>query len=175
MKNTAYISLVALMAVCLGGCLTTGQIVITEHFGDGVTTNTSVNSYDVDLNTNEDYVDNKDKIKSIDAISIVAVVKNNLPGDAQAKFYISDDPSLTDPDDIMDPKQATLVFVSPVVPGNNNIRIDWADGFKYIENEAEIEKQVLGDGIFTVYAIGRGVEFNLNYKAEVSITLTVSL
>ncbi|MEJ2722547.1 MAG: hypothetical protein P8181_15625, partial [bacterium] len=119
--------------------------------------------------------DNKDKIKSIDAISIIAIVKNNQPVDAKAAFYISDDPGLTDPEDIKDPNQATLVFVSPSVPGNGRIQIDWADGFKYIENQQAIEKQVLGDGIFTVYAIGSGSNFNLDYKAEVSITLTVSL
>ncbi|UCH85263.1 MAG: hypothetical protein JSW50_06115 [Candidatus Latescibacterota bacterium] len=178
MRTITCISLVVLLAACVGGCLTTGQIKLHDSFGDGVTHNGDIYTYHVDLNTNSDYVDNKDKILSIDAISIVAVIKNNLQTDLQAEIYISENKELETVEEITDPKNATLVFVSPTVPGNGQLDISWADGFAHIVDEQAIIDQIIGDtadGMFTVYAIGNTTNFDFAYKAEVVVLLTVEL
>ena len=178
MRTITYMSLVLLLAVFLVGCLTTGQIKVKDHFGGGVTHNSDIYSYDLDLNTNTDYTDNKDKIKTVDGVAVVGVVKNHLQTELQAEIYISDDPSLETVEDITDPKQATLVFVSPTVPGNDSLVIDWADGLVHMVNEQAVIDQLIGptaDGMFTIYAIGNTDNFNFTYKADVVVVLTVEL
>ncbi|UCG52569.1 MAG: hypothetical protein JSW58_03190 [Candidatus Latescibacterota bacterium] len=171
MKSFLYVSLVALLAASLGGCIVNGQIILTESFGGGVTTDDILNKEVVDLNSNSDYAEHKDDIKSVDAISVVASIKNNLPTDAKAHVYISDDPSFTTVEEVK--AGAELVFVSPTIPGDGSLLVDWADGFMYMVDEKPVIDQVLGDGIFTVYVIGNVADFDLDYKAEVTITLTV--
>ena len=173
MKRTLGITLVAALTVALGGCLMTGQITITHEINDGVTTDTNFNLKHVDLNDNEDYAEHKDKIKSVDGIAIVAIVENNTSVDARAAFFISDDPSLDDIDDLRDPDKATLVFISPVIPGDTKVKIDWAEGFEYIIDEQAVIDQILGDGVFTVYGVAQDTPFDLHIKAEISITVTV--
>jgi len=176
MRTIAYMSLITLFAVFVGGCLTTGQITVKDTFGDGVTHNANIYTYDLDLNTNEDYTDNKDKVKSVDAVSVVGVVNNNLATDIQAEIYISDDGNLATVDEIK--KSATLVFVSPKVPGNDKLVINYADGLSHMEDSQAVIDQLFGptaDGMFTIYAIGNTDDFNFTYKAEVVVTLTVEL
>ena len=178
MRTITHISLVVLITVFVGGCLTTGQIKVHENFGDGVTHNADTYSYDLDMNTNSDYVDNKDKVKSVDAVAIVGVVKNNLQTEIQAEIYISDDPNLETAVEIMDPKNATRVFVSPTIPGNGKLTINYTNGLAHMENTQAIIDQLFGDtadGMFTIYAIGSAANFDFEYKAEVVVTLTVEL
>jgi hypothetical protein len=178
MRKLTYISLVALLTVIVGGCLTTGQIKVKDDFGDGVSHDSNIYSYDLDLNTNTDYTDNKDKVKSVDGVAVVGVIKNHLETEIQAEIYISDDPNLESAEEIMDPKQATRVFVSPTVAGNDSLLVNYADGLAAMENTQAIIDQLFGptaDGMFTIYAIGSAATFNFTYKAEVVLTLTVEL
>jgi len=173
MKHIFGIVLTIAIMVAIGGCLATGQITLFEPIDFGATTSTEFNAYVVDLNENDDYADNKDKIKSVDGVGIVAVIANQLSSPARATFYISDDATLKTVEDVMDPDNATLVFISPEIPGNTKTTIEWAEGFDYIMNEEAIIDQVLGDGVFALYAIAETPPFNLHIKGVVSVTLTV--
>lgn len=169
MKKTISIALAAALAL-LGGCLVTGQITLFQSIDEVPTTNVAMLPIAVDLNDEEDYVEHKDKIKSVDEISVVAIIKNNLNTDADVKMYLSDD--FLTIDDISDPTKATLVFDGPTVPASGTLRIGWTDGFRYLVNEKVLINQVLGDGKFYLYAVA-GSEFSLRIKAEVAVTITV--
>jgi hypothetical protein len=171
MKMTIGITLAAATALIFGGCLLTGQITVFQSIDVGAATNTVITPVSVDLNEESDYTDHKDDIKSVDGISVVAVVQNNLPSPARVKLYLSNDNSLNTVAEVED--QATLVFVSPTVPASGMLNIGWADGFQYIENEDAVIDEVLGDGIFTIYTIADVVPFALDVKAEIAVTLTV--
>lgn len=171
MKKTIILSLAAVLALALGGCLVTGQITLFQSIDAVTTTNLQVNPVRVNLNEEEDYVEHKDKIKSVDEISVVAVIKNNRAAAADVEMYLSDD-LLTSVADVKDPDKATLVFVAPTVPASGTLKIGWADGFRYMVNEKAVIDQVLGDGIFMLYAVAED-EFDLRVKAEVAVTITV--
>ncbi len=172
MKKTIGISMSAALLVLIGGCLlVSGQQTFYRRIDIGVTTNTTVNAISVDLNEEEDYVDHRDEIKSVDAISVVASVKNNLPAAAKMEIYISDDDALATVDDVK--SDAKLVFVSPTVAASDTLTIGWADGFKYMVDKQPVIDQILGDGVFVVYAVADEVPFSLDVKAEIGITFTV--
>lgn len=172
MKNTIGITLTAALVVLIGGCLlTTGQTTFYRRIDIGATTNTTVTAVRVDLNEEEDYTDHKDEIKSVDAISVVAIIKNNLPAAAKMEIYISDDAGLTTVDDVK--SDGKLVFASPTVPASETLKIGWADGFKYMVDKQPVIDQILGDGVFVMYAIADETPFSLDVKAEIGITFTV--
>ena len=172
MKNTIAITLGAALALLAGGCLlATGQQTFYKRIDVGATTNTTVTPVPIDLNDEPDYVDHKDSIKTVDGISVVAIVTNNLPAAAKMQIYISDDATLTTVDEVK--SDAKLVFVSPTVPASDTLKIGWADGFKYMVDEKPVVDQILGDGVFFVYAVAEEVPFSLVVKAEIGITFTV--
>jgi hypothetical protein len=172
MKTKTTIAFAAVVALVLGGCLVSGQITIFQKVDETTTSNLEVNDIEVDLNEEPDYVEHKNDIKSVDEISVVAIIKNNLATSADVKMYISDDPNLTTVAEVEDPANATLVFVGPTVPASGALKIGWADGFRYIVDKKAVADQIFGDGIFSLYAVA-GSEFSLRIKAEVAITLTV--
>jgi hypothetical protein len=172
MKNAIGITLAAALAVLVGGCfLTTGQKTIFKKVNTGATSNLKVNKIEVHLDTEDDYAEHKDKIKSIDGISVVAVIKNNRDEPTRMKLYISNDTSLVDVGTIE--SDATPVFLSPTVPASDSLRIGWAEGFQYIKNKDALINEILGDGVFTLYAIADEPTFSLRVKAEIGITFTV--
>lgn len=171
--KTKYMMPIAVAAtLVLSGCLVSGQITIFQRIDDTTSTDAAITAISVDLNEEEDYVDHKDKIESVDEISVVAIIENNLATAADVMMYISDDPSLVSLAELEDPSNATLVFVGPTVPASGTLRIGWEDGYRYVVNEQAVADQVFGDGIFVLYVVADGA-FNLSIKAEVAITLTV--
>jgi hypothetical protein len=170
MKTKVSVILAAALALVAAGCLVTGQITIFQKINEVPSSNLVVTPMPVDLNEEEDYVEHKDKIKSVDEISVVAIIKNNLAVAADVEIYISDDPGLTTVAEVTDPANATLVFVGPTVPASGALKIGWADGFRYVVNEKAVIE--LGDGVFMLYVVAED-EFDLRIKAEVAVTLTV--
>jgi hypothetical protein len=171
MKKTIGITLLAAIALVFGGCLLSGQITLFHRIDVGTATDATITPTSVDFNEESDYTDHKDDIKSVDAISVVAHVTNNLGTPASVRMYLSNDATLDTVSEVED--QATLVFVSPTVPAGGTLNIGWADGFQYVENEDVVIDEVFGDGIFTIYTIADVVPFSLDVKAEISVTLTV--
>jgi len=171
MRTFIVLSIVVLLAAGSSGCLVSGQIVIKEPIDIGGTTNSQISKYNVDLSTNQDWLDNKEDIVSIDAIELVAFIRNNLATDAVGEVWWSNDPTLDTVDDIR--AKGTKFFTSPVLPGKKKTLVDWPDAFNYVENEDALIAEILGDGIFTVYGIGKGVPFDLDIDGEVVLTVTV--
>ncbi len=89
MKKSIGITLAAATALILGGCQLTGQITIFQSIDVGAATNTVITPVSVDLDEESDYTDHMDDIKSVDGISVVAVIKNNLASPARVKLYLS--------------------------------------------------------------------------------------
>ena len=116
MKTTTGIILAAALALLMSACIMTGQNTFIMGIEVGATTNTTITPILVDLNEEPDYADNKDNIKSVDEISVVAIITNNLPAPATARLYLSNDESLTTVEDIE--AEATLVYESPTIPAS---------------------------------------------------------
>jgi hypothetical protein len=160
------------MTASISGCLLSGQLILFSDFDVGETSDTAVNKYLVDLNDEEDYADNKDKIESVDGVAIIAVIENLTSTPVKGTIYVSNDPDLTTVSQVE--AEADLVFISPEVPGNGEIKIGWMDGFAHMVDPQPIIDEVLGDGTFWIYAIADDTPFNLDIVGAVAITMTVS-
>ena len=172
MKYTIAVLTAAALTLVIGGCLLSGQTTFTQPVDIVGATNTTVTKIPIDLSDEPDWVDHKDDIKSVDELSVVAIITNHLAAPATAKLYLSNDDGLTTVEEVE--TEATLVFESPVVPADGKLKIGWADGFKYVQNREAIEKETFGDGMFWLYTIAADTPFHVDVKGEVVITITAS-
>lgn len=169
MRKYVLLALAISIPVIIFGCIFTGTVVLPFDLQGGWISNGSLQSRPVDLADNPDYVDNKDKLKSIDAIVIVGDVANLGPTDVTAKVYISDN-SYTAPEDVL--ANATEIFVLPTVPAQDSIHMNWSDASSNMENLSAIEDQVRGDGKFNIYIISSSIT-GVIYKLNLIVTMTV--
>lgn len=165
-----FCALFVLSLAALPGCLITGQIIIVEDIDIGVTTDTNISRYDLDLNVNEDYLDNKDKILSVDAVSLVACIINNGEVVKAQIYFTPNKTNYTTAADII--ANAILIFVSPDI-GPGKTLIDWDNGLNYVSNEDKVIDEVLGDGTMCFYGIANQTTFDMDMDVQVVVTLTV--
>jgi len=171
MKKNLLLAAALLIPVVIAGCLASGTIVFVfdlEGFGAA---SGAMQTKQVDLSENEDYQDNKDKIKSVDAITLVGQVRNRGISTAGMEVWLSDN-LLANESQVR--SQATQIFVSPTIPVGDTLDLNWADGMDYIRNFSVLEDQLKGDGQFYLYGIptsGIVIEYDLN----LIITITAGL
>jgi len=173
MRIKLLIASALLIPVFIAGCLLSGTIVLPpiELEGFGSISN-SMQTKQVNLSDlSSDYDDNKDKLKSVDAVTIVGDVVNNGTLETGMDIYLSDE-VLTDPDDVEDPAHATLIFVSPTIPAGDTLTLHWADGMDFMRNFNVLFDQIKGDGEFYLYGIPRN-SISISYDLEIVITITV--
>jgi hypothetical protein len=169
MKRVILSSLI--ISIIIAGCLASGTVVYVFDLVGGWASNGSMQWRQVDLSDNSDFQDNKDKLKSVDAIVLVGDIINLGASDLTADIYISDNLYIL-PEQVI--ANATQIFTSPTVPAQDTLHINWNDGMNYIMNLSTLEDQVKGDGQFYIYAISSSsspVIYDLNLIA----TLTVGL
>jgi hypothetical protein len=171
MKRNLLLVATLLIPASIVGCIGTGTFVLVFDIDGFTSSNVLFDSRKVDLNTEGDYEDHKDNIKSIDAITLTGFVVNNGQADAFAEAWISDD-SLTTIDQVR--SLGTKIFEAPVVAAGDSIFLDWSDGMAHIQNLSAIESQMEGDGIFYIYGIANGA-FSLEYDLSLIITFTAGL
>ena len=167
MKKALLSGLALLLAVVMADCIATGTLVFVFDLEGSHSSPGDFEAIDVDLSTNKDYNDHKDKIKSIDAVAVVGQISNNTSSDVAAEIYISDE-VYTDPQAVRD--NATIVFISPTIPANDTIFVDWSDGLSHIENFDELKAQI-EDGSFKLYVISSG-PLDLHYDLNLIVTMT---
>ncbi len=173
MKNYILMGLIAVIGLGITGCLLTSQMTIVEDIDIGVTTSDDVSLYWLDLNANEDYLEHKDKIKNVDAISLVAWIYNNTTSPVYAEIWVDTDTTYdySIPDTVR--AHATRIFVSPEIPGDDSLLIDWNDSFQYMENVDYLENLVMDVGAFAVYGLASDIPFDINIIGQIVVTLTV--
>lgn len=173
MRKYILIAFIAILGIGISGCLLTGQVTFVESIDIGATTDDDVSMFWLDLNVNDDYSDNIDKLKSIDAISIVAKLINNNPDDSvSAEIYVDSDTSYdySIPDTVED--HARRIFWSPKIPPNDTLVIEWNDSFLFMENIPYLENLVRNGGAFAVYGLADRTPFDIWIEAEIVITMT---
>ena len=172
MKNRINMILAVLLSLLIAGCIGTGTITFKYELAEFVSSSSGMEKVEVDLTTNKDYNDNKDKIKSIDQVTVVGWLVNELSADNQAQIWISDVGTYTTPDSVIE--NATRVFISPVIPGNDSLFIDWANGLDLVENLPSL-KTAAENGHFWIYGIAENAPFLVRYHVTLVITMTAGL
>jgi hypothetical protein len=172
MKKNLLLVLALLIPIVIAGCIASGTIVLVFDVDGFQSSNTTLDHRNVNLTENSDYDDHKDKIKSVDAITLTGFIVNNGSSEISAEAWISDDSTLTTVADIQN--NGTLIFESPTIPAGDTLFLEWADGMQYMRNFGILEDEIKNDGIFTVYGIASG-PFNLTYDLSIIISITAGL
>ena len=169
-KSTTY-TLAVMLSLLVVGCLGTGTITFVFDIDEFYTTSGVMHKEEVDLTSNSDYNDNKDRIKSVDQVSVVGWFINEEPVANSAEIFVSD-VEYDNPDAVRE--NATRVFTSPVIPGNDSIFVDWADALAQIENLPYLKERV-DDGYFWLYGLAESSPFTIRCRITLLITITVGL
>lgn len=161
-----------IVPLLIAGCIGSGTLIIVFEIAEFVSSSSGLEVMEVDLASNDDYDDNKDKIKSIDQVTVVGWLVNELPDPNQAQIYIADVGIYSTPAEVV--ANATRVFTSPVIPGNDSVFIDWADGLSHIENLPAL-KDAADSGYFWLYGVAADSPFMVRFRITLVITMTAGL
>ena len=172
MKKYLSFAIAFLVPIFIAGCVASGTIIIVFDLDEFVSSSTGMEVVEVDLTTNSDYQDNKDKIKSIDQVTVTGWFINQETADNQAEIWLAYTGSYATPAEVR--SNATRVFVSPVIPGNDELFIDWADGLSHIEN-IDALKDAAEDGHFWLYGLAADSPFTVRFEITLVITMTAGL
>jgi len=161
-----------ILSLLIAGCIGSGTIIFVFDLDEFVSSSAGMEVVEVDLTTNSDYNDNKDKIKSIDQVTVVGWFVNLEPADNQAELYVADVGTYSTPADVR--ANATRVFVSPVMAGSDSVFISWSDGLSHIEN-LTVLKDKADAGYFWIYGLAADSPFTVRYRLSLVITMTAGL
>lgn len=172
MKKYLTYAMVLLLLVYIAGCVASGTTIVIYDIDEFISSSSGMEVVEVDLTTNEDYNDNKDKIKSIDQVTVTGTLANLESDTAQAEIWLAHTDEYTDPDTVRE--YAVRVFVSPSIPGNSAIFINWSDGLSHIENLGAL-KDAADGGHFWLYGLAENSPFTVRFKITLVITMTAGL
>lgn len=172
MKNLKTGILAFLMPLFVAGCVGTGTIIIVFELAEFVSSSSGLEVVEVDLTDNSDYNDNKDRIKSIEQVTVIGWLVNELQTDNQAEIFIADVGTYSTPAEVQ--AGGTRVFTSPVIPGGDSVFIDWSDGLSRIENLPAL-KDAADAGHFWLYGLAADSPFTVRFNITLVITMTAGL
>ncbi len=172
MKKYLTFAMALLLLTYIAGCVASGTIIITYDIDEFISSSVGMEVVEVDLTTNEDYNDNKDKIKSIDQVTVTGTLANLQPEDNQAEIWLADSGNYVTPAEVRE--DAIRIFTSPVIPGDSTIFISWSDGLSHIENIGAL-KDAAEEGHFWLYGLAENSPFTVRFKITLVITMTAGL
>ena len=172
MKKLKIGILALIVPLFIAGCVGSGTLIIVFELAEFVSSSSGIEVMEIDLTSNDDYNDNKDKIKSIEQVTVVGWLSNELQTENQAQIYIADVGTYSTPAEVE--ANATRVFTSPVIPGGDTVFIDWTNGLSHIENLPAL-KDAADAGHFWLYGVAADNPFMVRFRITLVITLTAGL
>jgi len=159
MKALKYLVPALVLALSAAGCiLVSGQFVVSFDL-DNVSgiTESVVTRQDIDLNTDSDYKDHKGDLKSIVDIAVLGKITNNSATPIGVEVYMT--PTSTNLATEALVKSTAIKLWGPFKlaagPGTSTT-VDWNESAKLFTKagKAALLTEVMGDGQFTLYAVG---------------------
>jgi hypothetical protein len=155
--------LALVLALSTAGCiLVSGQFIVNFDLGTiNVTSPTTVQSKQVDLNDIGDYKDHKSDLKGLADLAVLGVLTNNGSEDIDVEVYMT--PDLTSYTTDTDVKGNGVLLWGPFhVPAGQSVRVDWdtSAGLFTPLGKTTLIGEIKGDGQFTVYAVGKAGNYS---------------
>jgi len=162
-----------LAALTATGCfLVSGQFMVTLDMDDvTVTSAAAITGRYLDLNTEEDYEEHKDKIKNLADVALLGQVHNTLPTPLTLELWMTDTNtgSLT-LGDIQ--TQGVRVWGPLTVAGNGTETLSWDRSAELFGvGKAAVLDQIKSDGAFTLYAVGSTSPFQFEFTHGVFVAV----
>ncbi|HEY6572046.1 MAG TPA: hypothetical protein VI198_01905 [Candidatus Eisenbacteria bacterium] len=157
------------LSLAAAGCiLVSGQFLIDVSLDNFTTTSqTAVTRQDVDLNTESDYVDHKDELKSIADIAVLGKITNNGSGPIGVEVWMTPGPTTFNTSTEVSNGATKLWGPLVVLPGAANAKtIDWNKSAALFTaaGKTMLLNEVKGDGQFTLYAIGNETTYSVTVE-----------
>ncbi len=172
MKASKIIFIVLAILLTLAGCiLSSGTFVVTYHIDAVQPTLGHMVPIHVDLTQISDYQKHKDKIESVDAISLVGEIANRYGNDAGTQIWVSDG-NYDNEDSVR--ANGSLIFETPVIAVGDTLKLDYTSGMDFIRNIDVLKWHVKSDGNFYLYGIATAPSIIL-YHITAVVTITAGL
>jgi hypothetical protein len=164
----AYVLALSGWLTAAGGCvLTSGQFVVTyEDFPNpvGVVGFDAVYGQAVDLHTNADYEEHKDKVKGLLELALVGEFTNNNGGSAvDIEIWLTPGSTsyVTTASLRVDPTAVQVWGPLHLAPGETR-RLGWDDSAALLSpaGRQAVFSEAKGDGAFTLYLLGSSGTYN---------------
>jgi len=174
MKKHAWIILALGLGLVFPGCiLTSGQIEISFELSDvsGISS-TGLAAEVIDLSTESEYQDNKDKLDGLTDLAVLGKITNNDTNPLNVEVWVTPDSTgyTTDTQLKADPKAVKLWGPLSLAAGATRV-IDWNESAKLFTStgKAVLLHEAQGDGKFTVYAIGSAGSYDFSITKGVLV------
>jgi hypothetical protein len=170
-----------LVLATLGALLSTGCFLLTLQkqvvllFDDPLTVAgpTALASAVVDLNTEEDYADNKDKLKDVADLALLGRVTNLTGTATSVEVWMVTNPGTPLTTETAVRAAGVKVWGTLSLAANETKTINWNESAKLFTGRQQLVSEVKGDGRFDLYAIGTGAyNFRIN-KGALVVLLSV--
>ena len=159
MKRHGWLILALGLGLMTAGCiLTSGQIQISFDLPSFIAKSvTGINGTTIDLNTEKEYQDNKEKLKDLSDLAVLGKFTNNAGTAVNVEVWMTTTPSnyLTESALMSDPTAIKLWGPFQVGPSATTV-IDWNKSAALFTTagKAALLAQAKGDGQFSIYAVG---------------------
>jgi hypothetical protein len=147
------------LGLLTAGCiLTSGQVQISFDLPNFTANSTTgIDGTTIDLNTEEEYADNKDKLKDLSDLAVLGKFTNNSSTPVNVEVWITTTPSShTSATTLAADPTAVKVWGPFQVAGNATKTIDWNTSAQLftVAGKAALLSEAKGDGNFSIYAVG---------------------
>jgi hypothetical protein len=171
MKKISFASII-IMAMVFAGCILSGTFIIDQEFSF---TASSADPYFVaiDITTNEDWEDHKDKIDMIDAVGFKMEMNNQRGAEVTFNVYVapySDTKEYTTKDEL--DAHAYVVIEDLTVPAGEST-LTYAQSLAHIKN-LTILKNYAKSGKFSYYGLATGGTSGAAFEVNGEVILTVT-
>jgi hypothetical protein len=169
MKNHVWMTLALGLGLMTPGCiLTSGQVQISFDLPSFTANSTTgISGTTIDLSSEKEYKDNKDKLKDLSDLAVLGKFTNNASSAVNVDVWMTTTPSshITEAALMADPTRIKLWGPFTVAAGGTKV-IDWnasANLFTIAGKAALLAEAKRGDDGFSIYAVGpAGASYNFS-------------
>ncbi|MEW6050315.1 MAG: hypothetical protein AB1644_04540 [Candidatus Zixiibacteriota bacterium] len=159
-------------ALMVGGCLLSATFVVQVLFRDSDMGDHTVRYHKlVDITTEPDWQDNKDKIHTIELVGFQLWITNNIQGNS-FNLYVDDgdDPEQMTRADV--DANTTKIINALALPAGEQRYVRYSESLRLLQNE-DILKALVKEGKFHFYATSKNpnIDFTLD-SVRVIVTLS---
>ena len=167
-----------LAALVSAGCLISGQVTFSYELDSPIdATNTDLYAQTVDLNQESDYTDNKDKLEGLVDVAFLGTFTNTGGTPIDVVLYMTRTATnFSDPAVLNAWSDKALVWGPFTLAAGETKKIGWDESAKLFDKAGfnAVSAEVLGDGVFTLYAVGKTAPYDVRITKGVAV-LTIDV
>lgn len=168
------LTLLALLALTVTGCLVSGTYPIVENVSFSFTADTGFYWAPIDMTSNDDWDEHSDKLDDIDAVGFEFDLENGSDQDCSFSLMVKAETGASTAPDSGEINDYTLIIDNLEVAANSTTHLSYAESLGMIQNQATL-KQIILSGRFDCAATScGGTGASLFHVTNGKVIITVS-